>query len=409
MPKRRNTPPPPLPRNGPTPLPLHLMAAATLFWSSPSVWQNWNSASQNWKVDPAQKAKLQANLKHLPSAAVETALAAEAFRRFAGFLEGVQQYRAAPFAQPATASVVLWQKGCARLLDYGPAAAPPLLIVPSLINRPDILDFSPKKSFIADLRQHGYRPLLLDWGTPGEEEANLDLTQLIQTRLIPALKIVAKQGPVPVIGYCMGGVLATAAAVLCPHQIRQLVLIATPWDFQAPTPNMAQNAATMLTIIAPYLAAGAHIPASLLRAFFSLPRPFEGVQKFAAFAAAATPQKRQDFIRIEDWLNNGPPLPPKIADACLRLWYIDNAPAHGLWQVGKKKIQPHRIQCPSLIVAGQRDRLVPIASARTLADHLGNPTILSPSLGHIGLMTGDKVETEVWQPIRQWLSQTSPR
>ena len=77
----------------------------------------------------------------------------------------------------------------------------------------------------------GLRPLLLDWGWPGEVERGFTLTDYMAGRLERAL--VAVGAPVVLAGYCMGGLLAMAAAQRRPEQVRALALLATPWDFHA--------------------------------------------------------------------------------------------------------------------------------------------------------------------------------
>src|SRR5262245_33286869 len=52
----------------------------------------------------------------------------------------------------------------ALLRDYG-GSGPDLLVVPSLINPPNVLDISTERSLLRWLAQRGHRVLLLDWGT----------------------------------------------------------------------------------------------------------------------------------------------------------------------------------------------------------------------------------------------------
>ena len=84
------------------------------------------------------------------------------------------------------------------------------------------------------LAAHGVHPYLLDWGWPGEVERSFSLTDYIAGRLERA--IAAMPGPVVLAGYCMGGLLALAAALRLPDKVSALALLATPWDFHAADP-----------------------------------------------------------------------------------------------------------------------------------------------------------------------------
>ena len=60
------------------------------------------------------------------------------------------------------------------------ARGPPILVVPSLINGPQVLDLSDEVSLLARLVK-GRRPVLVDWGQPGPEERGFDLVGLCRT------------------------------------------------------------------------------------------------------------------------------------------------------------------------------------------------------------------------------------
>ena len=67
---------------------------------------------------------------------------------------GSRSGSAIPTAARSTDPPAIWQAGCSRLLDYGARRrrrpeGPPVLVVPSLINRPYILDLAPGRSHAA--------------------------------------------------------------------------------------------------------------------------------------------------------------------------------------------------------------------------------------------------------------------
>ena len=88
----------------------------------------------------------------------------------------------------------------------------------------------------------GTRPFLVDWGAPGELERGFSLTDYIAGRLEQALDRVLAEvgGPVVLLGYCMGGLLAVALALRRQRDLAGLVCLATPWDFHAERPSQAK-------------------------------------------------------------------------------------------------------------------------------------------------------------------------
>src|SRR5262249_8508228 len=205
------------PRLGPRPLPLHLASAAMLWLSSCVAWPLWRNGSLRLRaeLDPRASALAQ-SLAGVAPEAFAAALDAELRHRGDLFLRGLERYRHHPYRRPLADPPVIWREGATQLLDYGPPDGAPVLVVPSLINRAYILDLAPGKSLLRFLAEAGLRPLLVDWGRPGPAERRFTLTDYIAGRLVRALDAAAAAagGPLAVVGYCMGGLLALALAQL---------------------------------------------------------------------------------------------------------------------------------------------------------------------------------------------------
>ena len=139
----------------------------------------------------------------------------------------------------ATPSDVVHDENKWRLLRYRPrpegiAFDTPVLLVPSLINRWEVLDLTAEKSLLRAMAAAGLRPYLVDWGTPNDEERRFD-SEAYVARLERALAFLAKRArrAPAVLGYCMGGTLTVALAARQPRRVAGLALLAAPWDFHA--------------------------------------------------------------------------------------------------------------------------------------------------------------------------------
>lgn len=410
-------------RRGPRPLPLHLLLAqmrqaAALLSLDPATGTPFSAASPNWSAAwPISKqgeqearriAEALAAASHPPEA-FRAAVIRRLARQDRALLRGIAAYRRHPYRRALPEPPVLWREGDTRLLDYG-GEGPPLLVVPSLINRSYVLDLTPGHSMLRYLAAQGSRVLLLDWGRPGAAERGFTLTDYIAGRLERALTApaLAPLGPVALLGYCMGGLLALAAALRRPERLRALALLATPWDFHAGTDGAADRAlalAGLLPGLEPLLELNQALPVDVIQVLFAGLDPWSIAGKFRAFAAMEQDSPRARlFVALEDWLNDGIPLAAPVARETLGGWYGRNEPARLAWRVAGAVVDPAALRLPCFLAVPAADRIVPPPSAMALAARLPGAHVLQVPAGHIGMAAGGRAERVLWQPLRDWLT-----
>ncbi len=388
-------------RRGPRPLLLHLTLA--MLRSSVS-----RATSLNWKHDwPNLNAATirQALTQHSADTAFPIAVWTEALRQDAALIHGITAYRRHPWRRDIGDPPVVWSEGGSRLLDYG-GTGPTVLFVPSLINGFQVLDLMADHSMLRWLAANGTRPLLLDWGWPDATERGFTLTDYIAGRLERTMAEAARLtgGPIILAGYCMGGLLAVAAAQRRPDLTHGLALLATPWDFHAPTVERAREAAGCLALIEPALELLGAMPVDALQMLFALLDPWGVADKYRAFAALPTDSPRAHrFVALEDWLNDGMPLAAPVARECLSAWYGANTPARGLWRVAGQIVDPSALRLPVFVAIPQRDRIVPPDSALALARLIPEASTHSPAAGHVGMVAGAAAQRQLWEPLLAWL------
>lgn len=335
-------------------------------------------------------------------------------RRMARLADGVLAYRDHPVHRSLDEPPAVWRDGNTRVLDFGPThraargkGVRAVLVVPSLINRWEVLDLTAERSLLRAMAAEGLRPYLIDWGTPDAEEHRFDLAAYI-ARLDRALAFVAKRARrrPAVMGYCMGGTLSVALAALRPRRVAGLALLATPWDFHADKTGHA-----FLLSAGPLLAKLAdragELPVDILQTLFWSLDPWLAVKKFGRFLGL-DPESEQarDFVLLEDWLNGGAPLAGPVARECLIGWYGDNLPGTDQWAVHGRRIVPSKINTPALVMIPSGDRIVPPLSAAALADPergFRDAARLDLPLGHIGMVVGGRARALCWTPLIDWL------
>ncbi len=428
---------PNVPRPGPRPLPLHLTAAAMTWLSSAAALPLLRSMSGRSPSEPmpppapsaadpawmslvrlpwqtsvrARADALRRDLAGVDPEAFTAAVGREVRRRLDEFATGLTRYRRHAYRRTLSDAPSVWHEGTTHLRDYGAICGTaesgrPLLVVPSLINRAYVLDLAEDRSLLRFLGARGFRPFLVDWGRPGAIERRFNLADYILGRLGRALERMQELAPrkPAVIGYCMGGNLALGLAAARPRDIAALALLATPWDFHADRPDLADAFANMMTPWMPAIAEFGELPVDVLQALFFSLDPFLGARKFRSFARLDPESpKALEFVALEDWLNDGVPLVAGVARECLLGWYGANEPARGEWRLRGRAVRPENITMPSLTVIPEQDRIVPPASAQALAEALPNVTRHSPPLGHIGMVVSGQAQAAVWAPLARWL------
>jgi polyhydroxyalkanoate synthase len=341
----------------------------------------------------------------------------ESIRRMDRFLAGVQSYRAHPVHRDFAEPEMVAQDSSSRLLDFqafaeGGAGKVALLMVPSLVNRWQVLDITPQRSLMRALARAGIRTLLVDWGTPVGAERDFSATDYVLRleRLLDRAKALG-YSRVHLGGYCMGGNLALALALRRQADLASVMLLATPWDFHADRTGQALMMAN-LPFLAKLVEAAGELSVDALQTLFYSLDPWLVIRKFMRFAQldAASPEARE-FVLLEDWLNDGAPVSGPMALDCLVGWYGNNTPGRGQWMVGGEPVDPRRLQVPSLVVVPGQDRIVPPASAQALADPvcgIANAQRIDLALGHIGMMVSGRSPQLLWQPLIDWIAATTP-
>lgn len=393
----------------PTPLVFHLGAAVAAYQQAILAAPLAATEKFPWHPDGA---------RYAGPAPDQIDVALEAAERLTAMLDGIAKWQRHPWRRRTEDPPALWTDGSTRLLDYGQTTSatdpdgPPVVVVPSLINRSYVLDLLPGRSFVAALAEAGFRPLLVDWGAPGREEQGFDLDAYLALRLAPALGEVRRiTGRNPaMIGYCMGGTLAAGYALGDP-MLKALVTIGAPWDFsggnglafQIRAAARGLGAARLRPMLRSLTDAFGFVPFTLFQQLFALVDPIQASRKFRRFASM--PQDGDAaalFVAMEDWLADGVAMAGPAAETLLVDWQVENATHRGAWPLAARA-GTARVRCPALVVAGRSDSIAPPAMADPLLGLMRDGRLLTPPLGHVGMITGTAAPREVWAPVVEFL------
>jgi polyhydroxyalkanoate synthase len=310
-------------------------------------------------------------------------------------LAGLRRYQEAPRPEAPAPPPAVAERTGAAVRDYG-GSGPPVLFVPSLINPPSILDL-PERSLLRWLAaEGGVRPLLLDWGWEVEARSSLSVAGHVEALLLP---LIAALGERPaLVGYCLGGTMALAAAA--PSGAPAVAAIAAPWRFSAFPAVARAMLARLWQGAAPTSKGLGCLPMEVLQSAFWSLDPGRTIAKFEAFAGMDPGSaEARAFVRLEDWANDGPPLPHEAARELFEDFFGADVTGRGAWILP----DPAALLCPLLDIVSTSDRIVPAASAAAAGERL------ALAQGHVGMVVGGRAKAALWEPLAAWLSRHAAR
>lgn len=312
-------------------------------------------------------------------------------------LEGLRKYQEAGRDSPVPPMPAIASAEGGALRDYG-GEGPPVLFVPSLINPPNILDLGEERSLLRWLAARGRRVLLLDWGWPDDRRHGLSVAGHVEQILLPLMRALGESPDL--VGYCLGGTMAAAAAQVAPA--RSLATIAAPWRFSGFPEESRADLARLWSDSESVADSLGVLPMEVLQSAFWSLDPERTIAKFEAFADTEG-EAAQAFVTLEDWANDGPPVAVASARELFEDFFAADLPGTGRWLVAGETIDPAALAVPLLNIVSMSDRIVPAASAISAGERL------DLAQGHVGMVVGSRAREALWEPLASWLSRTAAK
>jgi len=299
-----------------------------------------------------------------------------------------------------------------RLIHYKPIREQsykyPLLIVYALINRSYIFDLQDDKSWVKNLLEQGINVYLLDWKAPSKVDKFTTIDDYVSQFIyecVEQIKSIEKVQQISLQGYCMGATMSLMYTSIYQKNIRNLITIAPIVDAEQDK-SVVKNMAQFMDIDK-VLSFHENFPYEYLYLVFSVLKPFkQGVNKyFNLFNNIEDQNFVQNFLRIEKWIYDTPP----IAGEAFRQWvkdiYQKNLLAKNKMIVGSNRINLLNIKVPLLNVVAEADHLVSpecSASLNKLVSSSDKSLMRFPT-GHVGLIASGFSQKAVLPKISKWI------
>lgn len=328
------------------------------------------------------------------------------------FRRALDHFTAVADVQPLPSErTCILSRGTMRLFRYEPLGEPrvmpPLLIVYSLVNTPDILDLDPERSLVRRLLDQGIPVYLIDWGFPEHQHQRLGLEDYVEDLLQKAVAAVREDAAaesIDLLGVCQGGVFTLAFAAIHANWVRRLALLVTPVDYH--TPDNTLSLWSRNIDFAALTERCGNIPGPSLYWLFASLRPYDLIfRKYLhALTAFQNEGDARRFMRMEQWVHNVPDHSGRAFREFSIALYQKNALIKDAFRIGERRVRLAEITAPVLNVFAQRDHIVPPASSQALGQHLRTHYTPYPrAAGHIGIMVSRRHCQPVAEKIGDWL------
>ncbi len=290
----------------------------------------------------------------------------------------------------------------------------PVLLVFALINRPDIFDLRPGHSFVEFLLDEGFDVFLVDWGVPGDEDADMGLDSFVCDELAWGIRETlraSEQEELSLLGWCIGGTLvAMHAAIEARSPARNLVLLTTPVDTTGTLyANWVARDSFDADLVAQVLPA---IPGAAIDWANKLMKPVTNwwtTYRQLWQRVLAGDGRREAYQAMASWVADNPPFPGRAFREWIIWMYKENRLVRGTLRLRGHRVDLRRIDQNLLVVTAGADHIAPRPGTLPLLDLVGSEDVthLDRPGGHIGLMAGSKARGEIWPEIAEWLAERS--
>lgn len=303
-----------------------------------------------------------------------------------------------------------------RLLHYHSlvkrVSSTPILVVYALVNRSYVLDLQPNKSWIRHLLMQGFDVYLLDWKSPGRIDKYVSFDDYVNSYIDDCVEIVQNNNSsdkITLHGYCMGSSMSAMYTSLHQEKIKNLVTIAPVIDTSKDTTVIANISKQMdIDKLVSYIG---YLPPEKLYECYSILKPFkQGVNKYFNLIENIDNETFvQNFLRIEKWLYDTPP----IAGETIKQWindiYKKNLLVKNQFKLGTTIVDLKKINVPLLNIVAEEDHLVSPECSVPLNEVVSSEDkrLIRFHTGHVGLIASSYSQNNVLPKVGQWIKSRS--
>ena len=309
---------------------------------------------------------------------------------------------------------IVWEDGKVKLYHFSqeePAVAKtPVLVAYALVNRWEMMDLQPNRSFIRKLISEGMDVYLIDWGYPTKVDRYKTMEDYTLGNLNDAVDFIRGQhnlDKINLLGVCQGGTFSLIYSSIFPEKVKNLVTLVTPVDFDNEEGLLFKWAKDM-DVDAIVDGFGGIIPGDFLNTGFDLLKPMNKTRKYMALPQTMADKGRlMNFLRMEHWVADSPAQAGETYRRFIKDMYQHNKLIKGEFELGGHKVDLKKIKMPALTIYAKGDHIVPPATTKPINDIIGSKDkeLMEFPGGHIGVFVGGRSQKLLTPAVAAWLKE----
>jgi polyhydroxyalkanoate synthase len=254
---------------------------------------------------------------------------------------------------------------------------------------------------------------MLDWGVPDARDADNTIETYVDEYLPAALKALRREtgsDEITLVGYCLGGTFAMLYAAGEDAGVRNLVLLASPMDYNE---MGAMVAAVLDGRLDPdeLVDETGNVPADLLYAAFFMQAPTTEIARYAMLLENLwNDEYVEAWQSMGQWAREQVPFPGAAMRQIVEQLVRHNALMSGTMALDGRTVDFANVRANVLNAMAERDNVVPLAAAEPASRLVGDPSRrdeLRLSGGHVTFFAGRHARTHTLPALTTWLVERS--